>query len=136
MAVSPSNHFHEKHYKFVYHWAGRIITVNKKWNVVVHNMTSYDKSVLNGNKYSLGKCNGGFATIYLWEFYFCIVMTNYHFNLFCQVPVKEMAGWTPGITIKTLVKLIIQRNSNDPQPFSASCIVPNPQKFHQKNSKN
>lgn len=28
-----------------------------------------------------------------------------------------------------------KKNSNDPHLFSASCIVPNPLKFHQKNSK-
>lgn len=123
MAGSPSNLFHEKHYKLVFHWAGRIITVKEKWNVVVHNMTSYNKSVLNGNKHSLGKCNGGFATIYLWGFYLCRVRTNYHFNLFCQVSVKQMAGWTPGITIKTLVKLILQRKIVRTHSFFQSAVL-------------
>lgn len=131
MAVSPSNHFHEKHHKLVFHWAGRIITVNKKWNVAMHNMTLYDKSVLNGNKHSLGKCDGGFATLYLWGFYLCVVMTNYHFNLSCQVPVKQKAGWIPGITTKTSVILIIQRKTvMNHGFFSASCIVPSPLKLH------
>lgn len=74
------------------------------------------------------KCDGGFATLYLWGFYLCTVMTNYHFNLFCQVPVKQKAGWTPGITIKTAGKLIIQRKIVMNYSFFQTAVLSQAQK--------